>query len=185
VPAGVIKVATGRPPFAQREVRALTAAALASLETGAPIVSHAESLEAAWEQQRNFGAEGLAPERAVLGHLDAEWPNVEGVATLARTGAFIGIDRCGIEAFAPHQRRVELVAALKESGVMAQVLLSHDAILRFVGRDAAAIPNPFLTITRTILPLLQAAGFTDDDLDTLLRRNPERFLGIASAGGGV
>jgi phosphotriesterase-related protein len=180
VPAGIVKVATGRPPFAQREVRALTAAARASLETGAPIVSHAESLDAAWEQQRIFSAEGLAPKRAVLGHLDAEWPNPGGVAALARTGAFIGIDRCGIEAFAPHARRVELLSSLKASGQLGPALLSHDSILRFVGRDAAPIPNPFLVIARTIVPMLQTVGFTEDELDGVLRRNPERFLGIAA-----
>jgi phosphotriesterase-related protein len=182
VPAGVIKVATGRPPFAQREARALMAAARASLATDAPIVSHAESLEAAWEQQRIFSAEGLPPERAVLGHLDAEWPDPDRVAELAQTGAFIGIDRCGIEAFAPHERRVQLLSALKASRVIGQALLSHDSILRFVGREAEAIPNPFLVIARTIVPMLLAAGFSDDELDGVLRRNPERFLGIAAEG---
>ena len=181
VPAGVIKVATGKPPFAQREVRALMAAARASLETGAPIVSHAESLTAAWEQQRIFSAEGLPTHRAVLGHLDAEWPNPEEVAKLAETGSYIGIDRCGIEAFAPHERRIALIAALRDQGALSRVLLSHDAILRFIGRGARTGPNPFLTIHQRIVPMLEAVGFSAEQLDQLPRLNPERFLGIAPA----
>jgi phosphotriesterase-related protein len=121
----------------------------------------------------------------VLGHLDGESGKVLRIVEIARAGAFVGVDRCGHETTTTADQRVELLTLLRAAGVLGHVLLSHDAALRMVDRTGRVeSDNPFLRIDRRILPRLRENGFTDRDVDQLLRSNPERFFGIAGRGEG-
>jgi phosphotriesterase-related protein len=176
--AGVIKVATGPPPFARRERRALEAAGMVSRARDVPVISHAESLVTAWAQLEILTEAGARPERIVLGHLDDEWRDPDGLAALIAAGAYVGIDRFGHTARLPDERRVELLAALHARGLLRRVLISHDAPLVFLGRISVGTPgrNPFLHIHTRVVPRLPAAGFAPADVDRLLQDNPTAFL---------
>lgn len=178
--AGVLKIATRQPPFAQREAKAVRAAGLVSAKHDIPIVSHAESVAGARAQLEILLEAGASPGRIALGHLDTEWERPDHVASLAAEGVFIGIDRFSGQTEEGIRQRVGLISALKDRGHVGAILLSHDAPFRFLGRPrvgAQGDRNPFLLIKEHALPALREAGLSEDEVHHLTVENPARFLG--------
>jgi len=68
--AGLIKVATGGPEIDDRERKVFEAAALAHVQTGAPILTHCEQGEGALEQAELLGGLGVDLSKVVLSHTD-------------------------------------------------------------------------------------------------------------------
>ena len=91
----------------------------------------------------------------------------------AARGAWIEFD--GL-APASVDRHVALVLAMKKTGRLDRVLVSHDAGWYRVGEAAGGAFRPFDTLFTAFVPALKAAGLTSADLDQLLIDNPRRAL---------
>ena len=133
------------------DVRQIEAAARAHLHTGLTIASHT----------------GLAvPAEEQLAVLDAE-----------------GVDRSAwisLDGIAPEnvERYAERLAYLKAEDVLDRVLLSHDAGWYHVGEPGGGTFRPFDTLSTELLPALEAAGLTDDELDRLTVVNPAEAFAV-------
>jgi phosphotriesterase-related protein len=178
--AGTLKVAVESVPFSKRETKAAEAAAMVSREDGTPIITHTTGVPVARELLAIFERVGANPERIVLGHLDGVAPTVDELVDLTRHGVFVGIDHVGTGGPEADERRLAMLAALREAGVLSSVLISHDRPITFLGRITTGYEgiNPYVHIDTTFVPQLRARGFSDEDIDTLLIANPRRFLGI-------
>lgn len=68
--AGLIKIATGAEGLEPRACRIFAAAALAHLETGAPILTHTEQGRGGMEQISFLRDRGVPPSKVILSHTD-------------------------------------------------------------------------------------------------------------------
>jgi phosphotriesterase-related protein len=147
------------------ERKVFRAVGKAHLATNLPVFTHTGIPgKSALEQLDLLEDAGVDPRRVAIGHLG----NLNDAAlyvhkTLCRRGAWVCFDRQGGggNSDAPV---VPLVMGLIEAGFAAQVLVSGDAF-----RDYAR------PVTR-FLPLLKAAGASEETLHGIMTDNPRRFL---------
>ena len=103
---------------------------------------------------------------------------------LADRGAYLGMDRFGLDLFNPGPERVKTIAALAARGYDDRMVLGHDAncfIDYFGGAHdavkAAAAPNwHYEHISDDILPARLAAGVTQQQIDRMLIANPVAYF---------
>jgi phosphotriesterase-related protein len=159
--------------------RILAAVAAASVETGAPVMVHTNAAArtgiAALE---TLTAAGVDPARILIAHM-GDSNDMDYLREVAASGAWLGLDRFGIDHFNPTADRIATLLALLEEGYGDRVL-SHDSACFmdfFTGNPAFAAEKPtYLLISRTVLPALLAAGATQADIDQMMVDNPARFL---------
>lgn len=180
VKAGFLKCAVETQGLVGDVPRILAAVAAASVETGAPVMVHTNAeartgllaLEA-------LTAAGVDPARIVIAHM-GDSNDLEYLREVAASGAWLGLDRFGIDHFNPTADRVRTLLALLGEGYGDRVHLSHDAACFmdfFTGNPAFADEKAdYLLISNTVLPQLRAAGVTDADIDQMMVENPRRFL---------
>jgi phosphotriesterase-related protein len=179
--AGLIKTSVSRPSFSNEELRGLRAGARAQLLTGAPIMSHnsgsvrfvLEGGNIGMELLDILGEEGVAPEAVIVGHTD-ENPDIENLVTLVERGAWIQFDTIGKQNYIPDEERADLVADLKERGLLSRLLLSQDRnrkpnLRKHGGPGYSDLINRFI-------PMLKDKQITDEEIHTLTVKNPSKAL---------
>jgi len=187
VKAGVIKVATGvdLTPY-ERDV--LQAAAIASKETGAPIMTHTDEGKRGDEQQRILTGHGAQAHKILIGH-SCGTTDHEYHLSLIRGGSYVGFDRFGLETLMPDAKRIAALHALIEKRCERQLMVSHDSVWCWRGEplpdhimkriDHSVFGNP-THFQQRIAPKLRDLGVTQAQLATLLIENPRRFFtGVA------
>ena len=188
VKAGVIKCATDKPGVTPDVERVLLAAARAHRLTGCPITTHTHARsERGLDQLAIFTAEGVDMSRVVIGHC-GDTDDLDYLIKLADSGAYLGMDRFGIDGYLPTEQRVEVIAELCRRGYADHLVLSHDSncYIDWIQGEApfGAMPNwHYLHISNDVIPMFQASGVSDTHIDKMLIDNPRRFLSSASLGG--
>ena len=174
-------------PVHERERTVLRAAANAQQETGFCLTIHPGRNPAApLEAIRIVESAGGDPRRTVIGHLDRTIFEIEDFLELATTGCYLEIDLFGCESsYYPlaeidmpnDAMRVNKIVALAEKDHLNQVLVSLDiasrASLTKYGGEG------YQHILTHVVPVMERKGFSQTDLDQLLRVNPQRALTIA------
>jgi phosphotriesterase-related protein len=160
--------------------RILAAVAAASVETGAPVMVHTNAAaRTGFAALETLTAAGVDPARIVIAHM-GDSNDLEYMREVAAAGAWLGLDRFGIDHFNPTAQRIATLLALLDEGLGNRIHLSHDAACFmdfFTGNPAFANEKPgYLLITKTVVPELLAAGATQADIDQLMVANPGRFL---------
>jgi phosphotriesterase-related protein len=121
-------------------------------------------------------AEGVAPERFIVGHVD-ERPDFDVLSALADEGCFIQFDVIGKEHWLLDATRAELVAALIGRGYLRNLMLSHDCNrdreMRYGGGGG------YCHIFTSFLPRLRELGVIEEDLQTMMVANPARAFSRA------
>lgn len=124
--AGVIKVGTSLDAITAAERAAIEAAAVAHVETGAPITTHTEDGTMALELLRLLAAGGVSPDRVIIGHLDRKPMDAGYLREIGDTGAFLSFDQIGKSDRFTDAERAKVILSLVEDGYGGQVLLSED-----------------------------------------------------------
>lgn len=177
VKAGFLKCAVheaGLVPGVERVLRNVCAAHRA---TGAPVMVHTHAgTRNGLEVRRVLSEEGVPPSSVVLAHCGGA-TDLDYLAGLADEGFFLGMDQFGL--YAPDAAdRVQLVVTMTERGYSESMMLSHDAASYIDWVDPSVrIPDwHYLHIQRDVLPQLDDAGVTEDQIDEMLIGNPRRWL---------
>lgn len=182
--AGIIGEIGVSDPCHPAEQRVLTAAALAQQETGAAISVHPGRDPASPGQiMTHLVAAGASPERVIIGHLDRTFRTPDEALRLAETGCVLEWDFFGIEAshypFADFDmpndaRRLDMLLALRARGHLGQVTISHDicTITRLRRRGGHGYGH----IIRSVLPMMRRKGFSDGEIEQIMRQTPARLL---------
>jgi phosphotriesterase-related protein len=157
------------------------AIALASLETGAPIMVHTNAAARSGLVALDaFRAEGVDPQRMVIAHA-GDSNDLDYLRRIADTGAALGCDRFNIPFFNPDEQRIETLAALVAEGYADRIHLSHDAACFYdfmAGDEKFADERPdYLLVSHTVVPMLLEAGVSQEQIDTMMIDNPRRFFG--------
>jgi phosphotriesterase-related protein len=181
VRAGILKCATDEAGVTPGVEKVLRAVARAHLRTGAPISTHTHAAtRRGLDQLKIFREEGVDLTRVVVGH-SGDTTDVDYLLAVAESGAYLGMDRFGVDTILGLNERVATVARLCELGRADQMVLSHDAAC-FIDHFppaglARSAPNwHFLHITRDVVPALKANGVTEDQVHQMLVVNPRRVL---------
>jgi phosphotriesterase-related protein len=164
--------------------RILEAIALASNETGVPVMVHTNSAHrTGLDALRALTDAGVDPTRIVIAHA-GDSNDLAYLRAIADTGAWLGLDRFGIDHFNPMASRIESLLALLAAGYADQIHLSHDAACFYdfmVGNPFFADENPdYLLISNEVLPRLRDAGVTAEQVDQMMIGNPIRFFSAVS-----
>jgi len=184
IKAGIIKVATGEGQITPYEYEVLEAAALAAVETGAPITTHTDQGTMGEEQQAFLLDKGVLPHKIIIGHSCGSDDHAYHMNILDK-GSYLGFDRFGLDILFPDEQRVRSLLALLEKQKERQVVISHDSIWCTRGKpfpeDMLALMDPEVLFNPThfhrhIIPRLLEAGVTQQQIDTMLVDNPRRFF---------
>lgn len=170
---GFIKTAVDRKPLSDFHATLVRAAAIAHKATGLTIMSHTGPALPAFQELEILKEEGVAPEAFIWTHASDEkyWENL---VKIAQMGAWVSLDKYGWD---ENYLKGEVLFYLKEQGVLNKILISHDAGWYEPNQPAKAI-QPYTPIFETLIPNLQAKGFTPAEIDLLLVDNPAKAFTV-------
>ncbi len=173
---GFIKIGVMNGALSPLHQKLVRAAALTHLETGLTICSHTGPAQPAFEELALLKEMGVHPSAFVWVHAQAE-ANKATYQTAARQGTWVSLDGMGWGDF---ENYATWLVQLKDSGLLQQVLVSHDA-----GWYRPGEANPmkefqgYTHFFDEVWPLLVKAGFTTADYNQLLVKNPAEAFGIS------
>lgn len=178
IKAGIIKVVTNQPVISKDEHDLLLTAAKASVETGAPIITHTEGILGEKQQEILSGA-GVPVHRIIVGHSCIS-TDFHYHMKIVQGGSYLGFDRFGMESAMPDEVRVASIIKLLKAGYGSRLIVSHDSVWYWVdgpklGSGAYNNWKPTNFFER-IMPMLKQGGATDEDIQVMLHQNPRRFF---------
>jgi phosphotriesterase-related protein len=186
IKAGLIKCASSAGTITNYEKAFFTAAAKVSAEEGIPIITHTTNGTMGPEQAELLIASGADPKRISIGH-SGDSTDIKYHLKILAQGVYISIDRLGLQVMENcplDSERETMIAALCAAGYADRIMLGHDFIIKWLGRDNP-IPEafqPFLTryylghIHQDIVPELKKMGVTEEQIHLMLVENPRRFF---------
>lgn len=160
----------------------ITAAALAHLGTGLVIASHTGPDKPAFEQMAILKEQGVGPSAFIWVH--AQGGTLEGNIVAAREGAWISLDnirkRSNLEPGAPNSPGwyADRIARLKSEGLLSRVLISHDSGWYDPAKPGGGAINGYNDIFESFIPILKEKGFSDDEIDQILVKNPQEAFKV-------
>jgi phosphotriesterase-related protein len=181
VKAAFIKCAADEPGITADVEKIHRAAARASLRTGRPIMAHSRpASRTGLDQMRIFTEEGVDPRKVQIAHT-GDTDDLDHIEEVLETGAWIGLDRFGIDLFLPDDRRIPTFVELVNRGYADRIMLGCDAVanLDWFPPELVAQLAPKWTHTHLfeeILPAAREKGVTDEQISVMLDENPKAWL---------
>ena len=184
VRAGMIGEIGCQAPWTDTEKRVMQAALIAAAETGASINVHPGRDPDQPQEVADFiKAAGHPTERVVISHIDRTIFDEARLLRLADSGVTIEFDLFGQEAsyyglsdidMPNDATRLKLIRALIDHGHLDRVVISHDICYRT--RLASFGGHGYGHIFRNVVPMMKKRGYSEDEIDAILVRNPRRLL---------
>lgn len=172
--AGVIKAAADYQKLVPSVLVGFEAAAIAHLQTGAPILTHTEMGTMAMEQIDVLRKHGIDPKHIVLSHVDRN-PDWRLHRDLAQTGAFLEYDGPGRVKYLPEGDIIDLLEKMFELGLGGQIVLGGDTARRSYWKANGGGPG-IAYIMECFIPRLRAEGFSEQQIRALLVNNAARVF---------
>jgi 5-phospho-D-xylono-1,4-lactonase len=170
--AGVIKAASDYQKFTPAIRTGFEAAALAHVQTGAPILTHTEMGTMATQQLELLVKHGASPAHVVVSHIDRN-PDWRLHRDLAQTGAYLEYDGPGRIKYLPENAVMDLISRMFELGLGGQILLGGDTARRSYWK-ANGGSTGIAYIFEQFIPRLRREGFPAQQINALLVDNPAR-----------
>lgn len=180
---GIIKLASSKDQITPYEQMFFDVAVKVQKETGIMLLTHTQEGTMGIKQARMLTEAGVDPSDIVIGHMCGN-TDIDYHVEMLKTGVTIGFDRFGIQGLvgAPmDEERVETLVKLLELGYEKQIMLSHDSINYWMGRDpvmseqvAELVKNWHPThLFENIIPMLKEKEIADSVIEELfhLRSN--------------
>ncbi|AYN28551.1 phosphotriesterase-related protein [Buttiauxella sp. 3AFRM03] len=155
------------------EVKVFAAAALAHRETGCAISTHTSFSTMGLEQLTLLKSHGVDLSRVVVGHCDLK-DNLDNILRMIEQGAYVQFDTIGKNNYYPDEKRVAMLQEIASRGLLDHVMLSMDITRRSHLKANGGLGFDYLLTT--FVPLLLEAGFSQADVDLMLRDNPSVFF---------
>lgn len=172
--AGIIaEIGSSVDVITPQEEKVFAAAALAHHETDRPISTHTSFSTMGLEQLALLKRYGVDLTRVVVGHCDLK-DNLDNILRMIDQGAYVQFDTIGKNSYYPDEKRVQMLTEIARRGQLDQVMLSMD-ITRRSHLKANGGPG-FDYLLTTFVPMLHEAGFSQADVDLMLRDNPSVFF---------
>ncbi len=168
------------------ERRMLRVVSQVHARTGLPIFTHTDHQgcrQCALDQFAIFESQGVDPAAVCIGHMSdiIDDPTAEAHKTIAKKGAFVGIDTVGHQMLmgpkATDAMKVKTVLTLLEAGYGDRILLSSDFAHQQCLKSTWGAG--YSTVLGVFLPKLRYAGVDEHTLHKITVENPRRFLAFA------
>lgn len=172
---GFIKLSVNDRALSDIERKLIRAAARTHLETGLTIGTHTRLGTSALAQIAELEARGVHSSAWIWIHAHEE-KDFAAHLEVARRGAWVSFDGINPDSVDAHVRMVE---HLRDEGQLERVLVSQDAGWYTAGAPRGGEIRGYDTILTKFVPALRAAGFTNEEIDTLFVRNPARAFCVA------
>ena len=173
---GFMKIGVDSGPLSVIDAKLVTAAARTHRRTGLAIAAHTGDGTAALAELNVLKKAGVHPSAFIWVHAQSE--SDEGIhQRAAELGAWVEFDGIAPDTVDTH---VELVMRMKRAGYLRRILISHDAGWYSVGELGGGDFRGYETLFTEFLPALRKAGASEDDVRTLLVRNPRNALTLRS-----
>lgn len=171
---GFMKIGVDAGPLSDVDRKLVRAAARAHLATGLTMAVHTGPAAGAFDELEVLEEEGVHPSAWIWVHAQNENDLGRHVEAAERGGwvEFDGVHPDRIEQY------VELVMNMKRHDLLGHVLLSHDAGWYSVGEPGGGDFRGYHTLFDDLLPALQAAGLTDEDVQQLVVSNPAEAFAV-------
>lgn len=181
--AGFLKCATDAQGVTPDVEKVIRAAARAHKRTGVPIMTHSHPASGTGLMQLDIlQEEGVDPSRVLIGHC-GDTDSIEYILKVLDRGAFIGMDRYGLtgQFGCSTERRNATVIELAKRGYADRMFLSQDycCTIDWFPPEAQEVmfPNWSMTyVLDAIIPELQEAGVSDEDIHTMMFDNARRWF---------
>jgi phosphotriesterase-related protein len=185
--AGMIGEIGCQAPWTDLEKKVMHGALIAASATGAAINVHPGRDPDQPQEVADFiKAAGHPTERVVISHIDRTIFDVERLLRLADSGVTVEFDLFGQESsyyglsdidMPNDATRLKLIRALIDHGHLDRVVISHDICYRT--RLASFGGHGYGHIFRNVVPMMEKRGYSEDEIDAILVRNPKRLLTFA------
>ncbi|MFW0764913.1 phosphotriesterase-related protein [Trabulsiella odontotermitis] len=172
--AGIIaEIGSSKGTITDLEKKVFNAAAIAHHETGRPLSTHTSFSTMGLEQLALLSGYGVDLSRVVIGHCDLK-DNLDDILRMIDLGAYVQFDTIGKNNYYPDAKRIDMLHALRDRGLLHRVMLSMDITRR--SHLKANGGNGYSYLLTTFVPLLRQSGFSQADVDVMLRDNPSQFF---------
>jgi phosphotriesterase-related protein len=181
VKAAFLKCAADEPGITPDVEKVHRAIARASKRTGRPIMAHSRpASKTGLDQMRIFEDEGVDARKVQIAHT-GDTDDLDHIEELLATGAWIGLDRFGIDLFLPDEKRIPTFVELVKRGYTDRIMLGQDAVatLDWFPPELVSQLAPNWTFTHLfehILPAAKEGGVTDEQIAVMLDKNPKQWL---------
>ena len=118
-------------------------------------------------------AQGVDLSRVTVGHCDLK-DNLDNILKMIDLGAYVQFDTIGKNSYYPDEKRIAMLHALRDRGLLNRVMLSMDITRRSHLKANGGYGYDFLLTT--FIPQLRQSGFSQADVDVMLRENPSQFF---------
>lgn len=184
--AAVVKCATDQPfGLTESNKAMITAAGITSLQTGVPIITHANAQEHYGIAQADILIKmGVPAHRIYIGHVFSA-NDLNYAEELLEKGVYIGCDQIGFPSLNSYENLAAMIAYLYKKGYENQIFLSHDsaAISDFgvcMTPLARSEQNPLVgdysQVFEVFPQLLEKAGVPEKKIHKMLTENPQRYF---------
>ncbi len=127
IKAAFLKCAVDEPGITEHVEKILRAIAIASKQTGTPIMAHSHpGTRRGLEIMDLFDSEGIDPKLVHVAHT-GDTEDLDYIEELLARGPSIGMDRYGLDIILPTAQRNATVIELCKRGYADRMMLSHDA----------------------------------------------------------
>ena len=172
--AGIIgEIAWSYPEPREKELKSWEGMCIAARRTGATVSTHPSHGELQIPQAEYLLSHGIAPEKIVIGHFEF-YMSDGSLKKLLDMGIYIGLDMIGKKSGWGDEYRADTVRKVKRWGRLDQLLLSMDICRKKDLRSAGGYG--YAHLFESFIPMLEKRGITGDDIDLMLRKNPEKAL---------
>lgn len=165
---GFIKISVNPGSLSPLHQKLIRAAAITHLQTGLTIASHTGLALPAFEEIELLKQGGVDPSAFVWVHAQAE-PYKGMYTKAAKEGAWISLDGLSDENVNDY---LAMLSDLKKAGFLSKVLVSHDAGYYDPNKEDGGNIRRYTTLFDKLLPALRESGFTRNDIEQLLVKNP-------------
>lgn len=189
--AGLIKIGSSLRTITPTEAKVFRAAAIAHLETGVSITTHATHGTMGVQQLDILEEESVDLQHVIIGHCSLN-ADLSYHLSIAERGAFLGYDTIGkmrwisaepSEVFAYQSDKiiVHLIQKMIQLGFKNQLLLSSDISPNEIDLNPDTFGRYGYTyVFQGFLPMLREAGVNQEDIDRIVIDNPRHALAIES-----
>lgn len=186
--AGIIGEIGCQAPWTELERGVMRGALMAQAETGAAVNVHPGRDHDQPQEVADFiRAAGGVLERVVISHIDRTIFDTDRLLRLADTGVVLEFDLFGTEsAYYPLNTRIDMpndggrlrmIRTLIDHGHLDRIVISHDICSRT--RLSSFGGHGYGHIFANVLPMMRRRGFSQDEIDAIMVRNPRRILTFA------
>ncbi len=183
IKAGIIGEVGVSWDFTDEEIKCLRAGAQASTITQVPMTIHQPSFYRMANRVADIVIEeGGQLEHTIMGHMCASGEDMPYQVQILERGFFIAYDLIGSDLYYPElgtgqptdEQNAFHIKRLIDAGFVDQILLSHDIFIKICLKKYGG--RGYGHILKHFVPRLKGAGVTDEQIHTMLVKNPQRVF---------